>query len=155
MKLLLPTGLLALMPIAAFAHDGMHVNDAFARSTNPVTAAIFMQLENHRDVACTLQGVTSDAAERVELHTHAEEDGVMRMGKIEGGIEIPAGEAHEMMRGADHVMMMGLTAPLKDGDQVAFTLDFGDCGTVDVDAVVDNERGAMDHGDGHDAHAGH
>lgn len=155
MKTLISASLLAILPVAALAHDGMHVNNAYARSANPVTGAIFMQLENHRQTACTLQGVASDAAEKVELHTHTEDNGVMRMGAIEGGIEIPAGETHELARGADHVMLMGLAQPLNDGDPVALTLDFGDCGTVEVEAVVDNDREADHAGHGHDAHAGH
>lgn len=159
MKTIAFAAIATLLPIAAFAHDGMHVNDVYARSANPMTGAVFMQLENHSDMACNLQGVASDVAERVELHSHTEEDGIMKMGKIKGGIDIPAHETHMMNRGSDHVMLLGLTRPLKDGDTFDLTLDFGDCGTETVSATLDNERNdghAMEHGHkAEDEHAGH
>lgn len=130
----------AFLPTVALAHDGVTIREAYARTTNPQTGAVFMIVENHRQVECRLTGVTSDEAEKVELHTHAEEDGVMRMQKIEGGIAIPAGGEHALARGGDHVMLMGLKAPLAPGDIVTLTLDFGDCGTQQVEAAVDNDR---------------
>ncbi|WP_265499348.1 copper chaperone PCu(A)C [Paracoccus beibuensis] len=153
MKTLTLAAVAALFPVAALAHDGMHINDAYARSANPKTGAIFLTLENHRKVACSLQSVASDAADRVELHSHSEENGVMRMGAIEGGITVPAGGTHQLARGGDHVMLMGLTRPLADGDSIDLTLDFGDCGSETTTAVVDNQRedAAAEHGD----HAGH
>lgn len=143
--------LAVLSPAAAFAHDGLAIRDAYARSTNPKTAAVFMVVENHREVECRLSGVSSGATDRVELHTHAEEDGVMKMQKVEGGIAIPAGGEHALARGGDHVMLMGLTAPLADGDAVTLTLDFADCGTQPVEAVLDNDRTDESHA-GHQGH---
>ncbi|MDO5630842.1 MAG: copper chaperone PCu(A)C [Paracoccus sp. (in: a-proteobacteria)] len=140
MKTLTFAACAALFPVAVLAHDAVAVTDAYARSSNPQTGAAFMLLDNHREVDCTLGNVTSDLAERTEMHTHREVDGVMKMVPIEGGITIPAGEVHPMQRGADHVMFLGLHQPLKDGDVVRFTLDFGDCGTVDVKTTVDNAR---------------
>ena len=125
--------LAVLSPAAALAQDGLTIRDAYARSANPRSGAVFMVVENHRDAECRLIGAASDAAEMVELHTHAEVDGVMKMQKVEGG-------QHALARGGDHVMLMGLTAPLADGDTVALTLDFGDCGTRQVEAPVDNDR---------------
>lgn len=143
--------LAVLSPAAAFADDGLMIRDAYVRSTNPKTAAAFMAVENHRDAECRLTGVSSDAAEVVELHTHAEVDGVMKMQKVEGGIAIPAGAEHALARGGDHVMLMGLTRPLAKGDTVALMLDFGDCGTQPVEAVLDNDRVEESHG-GHQGH---
>ncbi len=140
----------ALIPAAASAQDGLTVRDAYARSANPKTGAVFLVVENHRDAECRLTGVSSDAAEVAELHTHAEVDGVMKMQKIEGGITIPAGGEHALARGGDHVMLMGLKAPLAPGDSVALTLDFGPCGTQQVQAPVDNDRAPESH-----AHKGH
>ena len=141
----------AFLPTVALAHDGVTIREAYARTTNPQTGAVFMIVENHRQVECRLTGVTSDEAEKVELHTHVEEDGVMRMQKIEGGIAIPAGGEHALARGGDHVMLMGLKAPLAPGDIVTLTLDFGDCGTQQVEAAVDHDR-APEEMQGHTGH---
>jgi copper(I)-binding protein len=156
MKTRLCAAVAALVPLTAFAQDGMAVADAYARASNPKSGAAFMLLENHRDTACTLTAVSSEAAEKVELHSHQEVDGMMKMGPIEGGIEIAPGASHALERGGDHVMMMGLATPLIKGETVALSLDFGNCGTLDIEVPVDNDRtpepaSGMDHG----AHSGH
>lgn len=154
MKIIITAALTALcLPAAALAQDGkLEVSDAYLRSSNPQSAAGFMTISNGTQGECTLTAATSDAAEKVELHTHREgEGGMMEMVAIEGGITIPAGESHALARGGDHVMLMGLTGPLEGGDEVAVTLDFGDCGTLDVMLPLDNDRvgdesdAAMDH----------
>ncbi|AUH33736.1 copper chaperone PCu(A)C [Paracoccus tegillarcae] len=164
MKTLFCAAAAVLLPMAAFAHDAVAVEDGYARASNPKAGAAFMVLDNHREVACKLEGVSSDVAEKVELHTHKETDGIMKMVQIEGGIDLPAGQQHALQRGGDHVMLMGLHEPLENGDIVALTLDFGDCGTLDVEVPVDNDRqpgesaagqASMDHGDMEDVDMDH
>jgi copper(I)-binding protein len=140
MKSIYLAAVAALIPFAAAAHDGVEVQDAYARSANPVTGAAFMVLSNHVDRDCRLSGVSSDVAERVELHTHREVDGVMKMTEVEEGFPIPANGTHELARGGDHVMFLGLKSPLEDGQTIPLTLDFGDCGTEQVEVPVDNQR---------------
>lgn len=147
---------LALTAPALQAEDhpeGIHIHDAYARASAQ-SGAIFFVIHNNTGEDLTLLGASSDVAEMTELHTHREDaNGVMQMGKIEGGVALPAGEMHEFARGADHIMLMGLTAPLKDGDVVHVTLTFDKADPVSFDAVVDNSRmtapeapmGMMDH----------
>lgn len=125
-----------VLPFAAFAHDGVAVNNAYVLTSNAKSAAAFMTIENHRKVECRLTGVSSDVAERVELHTHVNEDGVMKMRRVEEGFAIAPESAHALERGSDHVMMMGVRDPLEVDDIVKLKLDFGDCGTLDVEAPV-------------------
>lgn len=148
------------VPALAEAQDGLAIREPYVRSANPMTAAVFMAIENHGASDCRLVGAASDAADLVELHTHLEQDGVMRMVKVEGGFDIPAGGAHALARGGDHVMLMGLTKPLAPGDTVSLTLDFGSCGSQQIEAPLDNDRvdvpaagGAG--GGGHGKHMGH
>ncbi|MBK0326515.1 copper chaperone PCu(A)C [Rhodobacteraceae bacterium F11138] len=132
---------------AASAADIM-VMDPYARSATAtsVTGAAFMTLMNHGDQDDTLIAAQSDVAERVELHTHIEnEQGVMQMREIEGGIPVQAGGEHALKRGGDHVMFMGLKAPLKDGDIIPLVLTFEKAGDIEVDVPVDLSRKA-DHG---------
>lgn len=138
MKALTFAAIAALMPLTALA-EGVVVTDAYARSTNPQSGAAFFQIENKAAQDCTLVNATSDVAERTELHTHRDEDGVMKMVQVES-IPVPAGQVHLLQRGADHIMFLGLHQPLTDGQDVAFSLDFGDCGAVDVTVTVDNQR---------------
>tara|TARA_B110000908_G_scaffold134357_1_gene158777 strand:- start:625 stop:1113 length:489 start_codon:yes stop_codon:yes gene_type:complete len=139
-----------LMTSAAFA-GGVMVKDAYARSSRPnaPTGAAFMMLMNTTDTDIKLIGVRSDAAKRVELHTHIDKgDGVMQMTQIEGGIAILAGESHMMKRGGDHVMLMGLNDPLVNGETISVTFEFENADDLTVEIPVDSARKpakGMDH----------
>ncbi|WP_299361876.1 copper chaperone PCu(A)C [uncultured Paracoccus sp.] len=158
MKTLVSAGLLALAPVIALAEaPGLTVSDAFARSANPRSGAAFMTIANAGDRDCALVGVTADVVGRAELHTHREENGVMKMVPVDS-MTIPAGGTHMLQRGGDHVMFLALEQPLTDGQQIGLTLDLGDCGTLPVTIPVDNQRAqaapaGMQGGAG--AHAGH
>ena len=135
-------GALAL-GLAAPALAEIEIADAYARSASPMakSGAAFLVIRNTDDTADRLIGVASDAAAKTELHTHiAGENGVMRMVHVEEGFELPAGGMIEMKRGAEHVMLMGLTAPLSQGDTIALTLVFEKAGEMTIDVPVDNAR---------------
>ncbi len=104
-----------------------------------------MMIHNSGDEADRLIAVSSDAAARTELHTHLQgENGVMRMVHVEEGFELPANGEIAMVRGGKHVMLMGLTGPMEQGETVTITLTFEKAGDVVVDVPVDLER--QDHG---------
>lgn len=140
MKAMLFATAAALLPVTAMAQSVMAVHDAYARSANPKSGAAFMVLENTGETSCRLQAATSDASQVTELHTHKEVDGVMQMIEVKEGFEIAPGSSYLLQRGGDHVMLMGLNAPLTDGETVLIGLDFGDCGMVEVEVPVDNQR---------------
>ena len=126
----------------AFAGE-IIIKDPYVRSSTPTskTGAAFMTLMNQTDSDDRLVGVASDVAGRVELHTHIEDaNGVMKMTEIEGGIPVAAGGMHEMKRGGDHVMFMGLNGPLEQGSEITVTLTFEKAGDVVVLIPVDHER---------------
>lgn len=121
----------------------MRVEDAYARASSPTakSGAAFMVLTNLSDADDRLIGVTSDAAQRVEIHTHLEDaNGIMRMVEVEDGIAIAAGASHMLARGGDHIMFMGLTQPFEDGMAVTVTLEFEVAGDVTVEIPVDLNR---------------
>jgi len=129
------------MSTPLFAGDVM-VMDAYARVASKVakSGAAFMMIHNYSDRDDRLIAAASDVAKRVELHTHIEEDGVMKMTKLEDGMIIPAGSMHALKRGADHVMFMGLTRSLENGDMFELTLIFEHAGDVILTVPVDLER---------------
>jgi copper(I)-binding protein len=144
--------------MTAFA-DGLMVEDAYARSAWPTakTGAAFMLIVNHGEED-RLIGVASPAADLVQLHTHVESgDGVMQMKHVEDGFTVPAHSTLSMERGGRHVMLMGLTAPLAQGDTVPVTLTFQNAGDMTIDVTVDLERMPgtamshdMNHAEGHE-----
>lgn len=140
--------LLATLPFAASVSaeehpEGMHIHDVYARSNGAEggSGAVFFMVHNNTGTDDVLIGARTEVAAKAELHTHAEdENGVMQMRRIEGGIPLPAGDMHELARGGDHVMLMGLTRPLADGDSFPLVLVFEQAGEITVEAVVDNAR---------------
>lgn len=149
-----------LLAVPAFAHDGVMIADPYARSMGGVGAsgAVFFTIMNHSAEDDRLIDARSDAAQKVELHTHKDDgNGVMQMLHVPEGFVIPAGGEHALARGGDHVMLMGLTEALADGDMVSVTLVFEKAGEVVIEAPVDNARKgpmAMDHS-GHEMQHGH
>jgi hypothetical protein len=118
------------------------IEDAYARSASPTskTGAAFMQIVNHGD-GDRLIGAASPAADVVQLHTHIESgDGVMQMKHVEEGFDLPSHGTLSLERGGKHVMLMGLTAPLAQGDTVPITLRFEKAGDMTVEIIVDLER---------------
>ncbi len=135
---------IVLFALPANADDGIHVDDAYARAT-PQSAAVFMAIVNHGPDADRLLSARTDAAGMAGLHTHAETaDGVMTMPDVPEGFAIPGHDAHVLARGGDHVMLMGLTRPLKQGDTIRLILTFERAGEVTLEVPVDNDRKPTD-----------
>lgn len=136
---------------SAFAGDTMMVKDPYARSSTAksTSGAAFMMLMNQGTEDDRLVGASSDAAKKVELHTHIENaDGVMQMVHVEEGFVIPAGGGHALARGGDHVMLMGLKQALEQDDVISITLTFEKAGEMTIEVPVDLTRkpGAHMHG---------
>lgn len=137
--------------------DGVEVHDAYAITSGAMaqSGAAFMVIHNHGGPADRLLAARSDVAARTELHTHVQNsDGVMQMIEVEEGFDLPTDGEIVMERGGHHVMFLGLTAPLEDGQVIPVTLVFETAGDVVVDVTVDLDRAggaAMDHGD-HGSH---
>lgn len=135
--------LVSMWAVAARAAD-IEVSDPFARQSQPgaPSGAIFMVLTNKGATSDRLLMATTPVAEIVQLHAHIDDGGVMRMRQIEGGILLEPGASRSLERGGDHVMLMGVTERLKDGDIIQLTLVFENAGEITVDVPIDNARGA-------------
>ncbi len=129
----LAASLAATVPAAA---DGpLTVEDARARILLPSRpGAAWLTIRNAGE-ADRLVGAESPAAERIELHTHIHEGGVMMMRKVES-VEVPASGAAALEPGGDHLMLFGLKAGLKAGDRFPLTLWFEKAGRVDVEMRI-------------------
>jgi periplasmic copper chaperone A len=150
-RFLMMTALAVGLCAPAFAHDGVHVEDPYARASTAMSqsGAAFMRLVNHSQQDIRLIDAQSDIAQRVELHTHLQDAaGVMRMVEVKDGFVIPAGAEHLLQRGGDHVMFLGLTRPLAQGDEFTLTLTFDNGEVVEVVVPVDLERPAEPAGHG-------
>lgn len=127
--------ILALAPGASAS--SVMVMKAYARASATPTAetgAAYVSLMLHGD-ADRLVAVSSPAAKMAGLHETKLVDGVMKMEHVDA-IDIPAHGKLEMKPGGYHIMLMGLTAPLKQGDEIELTLTFEKAGEVKVKAKV-------------------
>ena len=138
----------ALFTLPAFAHEGVHINDPYAITRGAIgsTGAVFFTVENHASVEDRLLAVTTDVAEKVEMHTHSQTaDGVMTMPAVPEGFPIAAGGELVLQRGGNHIMLMGLTRPLTVGERLPATLIFEQAGRVEIEFMVDPADGSVDH----------
>lgn len=136
---------LLLLASPALAHDGegqVQIHGAYAIATTPQakTGTAYMMIHNHASTPDRLLSASSPVAERVELHTSAEVDGVMRMEALPDGLEIPRGGAVVLQRGGIHLMFLGLTDSWEDGEMIPVTLTFEEAGAVTVEVPVDLSR---------------
>lgn len=67
--------------------------------------------------------------------------GVMKMRQVDG-IDVPAGQMVTLKPGGYHIMLTGLTQPLKEGQTFPLTLTFAKAGSQDVVVTV-QQVGAM------------
>jgi len=95
----------------------------------------FMQLRNADRTADRVIGASSPVAGRVEMHVTVREGDVMRMRQVES-FEIPAGGSFELKPGGAHLMLMGLTQPLKEGESVPLTLELEKGGELRLEMRV-------------------
>jgi len=146
-----------LIPLAATAHEfklgDLTIGHPWARATAGGTAngAAYLTLANGGASADRLVGVASSIAAKVELHTHLMDGGVMKMRPVEG-IDIEPGAPIELKPGGLHVMLIGLTAPLKDGDTFPLELTFQKAGKVTVTVNVEATAAMEGMGDMHHHH---
>ncbi|MCA3525006.1 MAG: copper chaperone PCu(A)C [Rhodobacter sp.] len=113
------------------------------------SAAGYLEIVNAGDAADRLLGVETAIAKRAMLHaTDHGADGVARMIHLDA-IDIPAGGTVLLEPGGLHIMLMGLTGPLTEGDMIPATLVFERAGRVaiefSVDAPAGTDHSRMDH----------
>ncbi len=100
----------------------------------PATGA-FMQLRNAGERDVKLLKASNPVSRVTELHTHINDNGVMKMRPVPG-IDIKAKGEAVLQPGGLHVMLIDLKAPLKEGDLVPLTLQFDDGSEKTVQAPV-------------------
>ncbi len=121
------------------ATDGIMIaeKNAWARATPPgsKTTAIYLTLMNHSNSNISLTAVTANISERVELHTHAEKDGLMKMQQV-SSITVPAGGQVQLKPHSDHIMVFDLQEQLEVGKDVNLELTFDDGSTRTLSVPV-------------------
>jgi copper(I)-binding protein len=110
------------------------IDGAWTRTTPPgaPTAGGYLSITNNGSEADTLVAVSTPVASMSAVHEMATKDGVMTMREAEGGVPIPPGTTVTLAPNGFHIMFMGLTAALKQGETLPVTLTFAKAGKVDL-----------------------
>jgi copper(I)-binding protein len=96
----------------------------------------YLKITNKGAEADRLIGGTLPIAGAVEVHEMAMTDGIMKMRRLEKGLEIKPGQTVELKPGGYHLMFTGLREGLKEGPPVKGTLVFEKAGSVEVEFRV-------------------
>lgn len=117
--------------------DDILIVEAWARATPPgaTVAAAYVTLANRTGADDCLLSASMPTAEKVEVHESIEEDGVAKMRPLEI-VTVPAAGTLEMQPGGTHMMLTGLSEPLKEGDILPLTLVFENAGELTVQVEI-------------------
>src|SRR5262249_8513782 len=109
--------LLSVLSQAALAQ--ITIDKPWTRATAPVAkGGGYMAIQNKGAASDRLVSASSPVAERVELHVHVHEGGVMKMREVPGGYEVPARGTFELKPGGAHLMFMDIKRPFKEGEKI-------------------------------------
>lgn len=117
-----------LLSFSAFASDSdLRIDEPYVRLVPPgiKTTGAFMVIHNAGSKDISLVEAGSPVAQTVQLHTHINEDGVMKMRQVPR-IEVKAAAQVELKPGSYHIMLIDLNKELKEGDLIPITLKFSD-----------------------------
>lgn len=136
--------LLLLLPTLAFAAEpAVAVSHAWAPpSLGAPNAVAFLTLQSTEDDA--LVAIDSDCCKAVEMHSSQVDGDVIRMRQLKR-VALPKGKAVVFAPGAQHIMLIGLKAPLKDDGMVMLTLHFEHAPEQMVHVAVDKSKMLQSH----------
>jgi hypothetical protein len=83
-----------------------------------------------------LVSASTPVAKKAELHTMSMQGMVMKMRPV-SGVDIPPGQPVSLKPGGEHIMLMGLNQPLREGQSFPLTLDFEKAGPRTVTVTVE------------------
>ena len=151
MRRLLLNVVIFLLAFDAFALSAsaadLAVEQPWARATpgRAPTGAAYLTLVNRGKDDDKLLGAASPVAGKVELHGSQAAAGhgshVMEMRPV-AEVEVKAGQSVVFKPDGLHVMLVGLKAPLKEGERFPLTLRFAKAGEVKIEVPV-AKAGAM------------
>ena len=132
----------SLVASAALAQTNqLEVSNAWARATpgKAENGAAYLTIQS--PTADRLLSLSSPVAKKAELHTMSMEGMVMKMRPL-ADLDIPAGQSITLKPGGQHVMLLGLDAPLREGQSFPLTLTFEKAGTRTVTVAIEKPGAA-------------
>ena len=120
--------LIILLTFSSLSLADIVVSEAKARATFALakTGAAYFTITNQgsEPVTLTHASVAESIASMVEIHNVVMYESMMRMQELEDGLSLAPGESVSLAPGGKHIMLVGLTGPLNEGDSFELTLHF-------------------------------
>lgn len=149
--------LMGTMMSAALAHDiqtdAMRIAHPFAIPTPPgaTNGAAYIDITAF-SAPVTLVSASSPVSSNVELHDMQMDGDMMQMRHVDE-LHIGAEDTYTMRPGGGfHLMLIGLTDPLTEGDRFPMTLTFAEHGDVEIEVWVQSAQEGSEAADGHHHH---
>ena len=135
MKATLLASCLLLWALPGLGESAVTVTKAWARATILISrpGVAYLTLQSASDDR--LIGLDTPAAQAVMIHAVETKAGVSHMTDMMA-LDLPAGQVVTLAPSATHLMLMGLTAKLAEGDSFALTLHFEHAGALTVTVPV-------------------
>jgi len=126
----MPITLVLMLFTTPLRADSVALTDAWVRATPPGanTAAAYLTITSDADDR--LVGAYSESTNEIQIHAHVQDDGVMRMRRLDS-LQIPARRAVVLAPGGKHLMMFGIAEPFAPGEELVITLLFERAGAVE------------------------
>lgn len=114
-------------PALADTHSALTVEKAYAFATSSVqkNGAAFVTFSNTSEQDIAVTAAETPVSERVELHDHIMDGDMMMMREIPQ-FDVPAQGSLELKPMGKHIMLMGLSQQLIEGESFPITVSFGE-----------------------------
>jgi periplasmic copper chaperone A len=119
----------------------LEVSSAWARATPAKAENGVAYVTIQSPTEDRLLSAASPVAKKLELHTMEMAGMVMKMPRLDG-LAIPAGQPVTLKPGGEHIMLMGLNGPLREGQSFPLTLTFEKAGVREVTVAVEKAGAA-------------
>jgi periplasmic copper chaperone A len=127
---------------ADFAAKGLKIGHPWTRPAMQGGAGVgYMTIANTGKAADTLVAVETSAAKSAGVHRTAVNGQVTSMRPLPA-LAIAPGQTVALAPGGDHIMMVGLTRALSQGQKIPVTLVFQKAGRVQIELSVETTRPA-------------
>ncbi|WP_267525333.1 copper chaperone PCu(A)C [Campylobacter sp. MG1] len=132
--------LFGLFISASMFANNIVVENPYVKITPPNTknSAIFMKINNNSNEEVKLIDAKCDYANTTEIHTHINEDGMMKMVKIKD-IVIPANNSVELKPKSYHIMLMDIKQSIDENTKVNLELNFSNGEKVELKDIPSKE----------------
>jgi len=136
--------IMASVQLSGAEEGALTVEDAWSRPTILLDrpGAAYFTIVNNAARDDRLVKASSPLADRVEIHVHKHENGVMKMVKVDH-IPVAAHGETVVKPGGYHLMLFGLKQKLHLGDELPLILTFAQAGEIRVSAGISKKALAL------------